>query len=224
MDRRESLKAIVVGTVSSALLLESCDTKKEEHVAQVLEAPESSPGDGRMPEEIERLKLITSKNFFTEQEMATIAVLSDIIIPADDVSGSATDAGVPDFIEFIVKDKPEFQTPMRNGLKWLDIESLNRFEKPFRELQERQQLNIVDAIAYPERAAPEMKKGVAFFSLMRNLTATGFFTSEMGVKDIGYMGNRPNQWNGVPAEVLREHNLAYTEKELRECVTFERDV
>lgn len=224
MDRRESLKAIVVGTVSSALLLESCDSQKDEQVAQVLETPESSPGDGRMPEEIERLKLVNSKTFFTEQELATITILSDIIIPADEVSGSASDAGVPDFIEFIVKDKPEFQTPMRSGLKWLDIESLNRHEKPFRDLDERQQLAIVDAIAYPERAAPEMKKGVAFFSLMRNLTATGFFTSEMGVKDIGYVGNRPNQWQGVPEEVLRQHKLAYTEKELRECVTFERDV
>lgn len=224
MDRRESLKAIVVGTVSSALLLESCDSKRDEQVAQVFETPESSPGDWRTPEELERLKLVTSKNFFTEQELATITILSDIIIPADEVSGSASEAGVPDFIEFIVKDKPEFQTPMRSGLKWLDIESLNRYEKPFRDLNEGQQLEVVDAIAYPERAAPEMKKGVAFFNLMRNLTATGFFTSEMGVKDIGYLGNRPNQWKGVPEEVLQQHNLAYTEKELRECVTFDRDV
>lgn len=224
MDRRESLKAIVLSTVSSALLLESCDSKREEQVAQVLETPESSPADGRMPEEIARLEEVTSRNFFTDEEMATITVLSDIIIPADEVSGSASEAGVPDFIEFIVKDKPEFQTPMRSGLKWLDIQSLNRYEATFRDLNEGQQLEMVDAIAYPERAAPEMKKGVAFFSLMRNLTATGFFTSEMGVKDIGYLGNRPNQWKGVPEEVLRQHNLAYTEKELRECVTFDRNV
>ncbi|RDV10778.1 gluconate 2-dehydrogenase subunit 3 family protein [Pontibacter diazotrophicus] len=225
MDRRESLKAIVLSTVSSALLLEGCDSSTtEQEVAQVLETPESSPADGRMPEEIARLEEVTSRKFFTDEEVATITVLSDIIIPADEVSGSASEAGVPDFIEFIVKDKPEFQTPMRSGLKWLDIQSLNQYEKPFRDLNEGQRLEIVDAIAYPERAAPEMKKGVAFFSLMRNLTATGFFTSEMGVEDIGYLGNRPNQWKGVPEEVLRQHNLAYTEKELRECVTFDRNV
>ena len=115
MNRRESLKAIVLGTVSSAFLLESCgDTKTEEQAAQVLETPaESAPLPGRMPEEIAHLKEITSKTFFTEPEMATITVLADIIIPADDVSGSASEAGVPDFIEFIVKDKPENQTPMR---------------------------------------------------------------------------------------------------------------
>lgn len=224
MDRRESLKAIVLSTVSSALLLESCDsTTTEQEVAQVLEAPESSSTQGRMPEEIARLEEINSRNYFTEEEMATITVLADIIIPEDEVSGSASQAGVPDFIEFIVKDKPEFQTPMRSGLKWLDIESLNRHEKPFRHLNQGQQLGIVDAIAYPERAAPDMKKGVSFFNLMRNLTATGFFTSKMGVNDIGYVGNRPNQWKGVPEEVLQQHNLAYTEKELRECVTFDRN-
>ena len=56
---------------------------------------------------------------------------------------------------------------------------------------------------------------------MRNLTSTGFYTSEIGVKDMGYMGNVPNQWNGVPAVVLKQYNLAYTEKELKECVSFD---
>ncbi|TPE44030.1 gluconate 2-dehydrogenase subunit 3 family protein [Pontibacter mangrovi] len=222
MDRRESFKAIVLGTVSSVLLLESCDSKTEEQVADVIKSPEASATYGRMPEEVARLKEITSKTFFTEEELATITLLADIIIPADDVSGSASDAEVPAFIEFIVKDKPEFQTPMRSGLKWLDIQCLNQYEKPFRDCSEKQQLDMVDAIAYPEQAAPEMKKGVAFFNLMRNLTATGFFTSEMGVKDLDYQGNRPNQWKGIPEEVLKQYKLAYTEKELKECITFDR--
>jgi gluconate 2-dehydrogenase gamma chain len=218
MDRRESFKAIVLGTVSSVMLLESCGSKADEQVAEVIKSPGASKG--MMPEEVARLEEVTSKTFFTEQEMATITLLANIIIPEDEVSGNASDAGVPDFIEFIVKDKPAHQTPMRSGLKWLDIQCLNQYEKPFRECSERQQLDMVDAIAYPEKAKPEMKKGVAFFNLMRNLTATGFFTSEMGVKDLDYQGNRPNQWNGVPEEVLKQYNLAYTEKELRECIRY----
>jgi len=79
---------------------------------------------------------------------------------------------------------------------------------------------MVDQIAYPNKAKANMKQGVAFFSLMRNLTASGFYTSEIGVKDIGYMGNKPNQWNGVPAEVLQQYKLAYSERELNECVKF----
>ncbi|AKD02302.1 gluconate 2-dehydrogenase subunit 3 family protein [Pontibacter korlensis] len=218
MDRRESFKAIVLGTVSSVLLLDSCNSKTDEQLVEVIESPESPKG--MMPEEIARLEEVKSKTFFSKEEMATVTLLANIIIPEDEVSGNASDAGVPDFIEFIVKDKPEHQTPMRSGLKWLDIQCMNRYNKPFREASEKQQLEMVDAIAYPEKAKPEMKKGVAFFNLMRNLTATGFFTSEMGVKDLGYQGNRPNQWNGVPEEVLKQHNLAYTEKELKECIRY----
>jgi hypothetical protein len=79
---------------------------------------------------------------------------------------------------------------------------------------------LVDQIAYPKKAKPNMAQGVAFFNLMRDLTSTGFYTSEMGGKDIGYMGNMPNQWKGVPDDVLKQYNLAYSEREINECVKF----
>jgi hypothetical protein len=81
---------------------------------------------------------------------------------------------------------------------------------------------MVDAIAYPAKAKPDMKQGVSFFNLMRNLTASGFYTSEMGIKDVGYAGNKPNQWNGVPDEVLKQYQLSYSDKELKECVSFNK--
>jgi hypothetical protein len=81
-------------------------------------------------------------------------------------------------------------------------------------------MEMVDRIAWPKKANPDMSQGVAFFNLMRNLVSTGFYTSEMGVKDVGYLGNVPNQWNGVPDDVLKQYNMAYTEKELKECVSF----
>lgn len=145
--------------------------------------------------------------FFSAHELATIAVLADIIIPADDVSGSATDAGVPDFIEFMVKDIPSYQTPMRGGLKWLDVQCQRRYGNVFAECESAQQLQLVDEIAYPAKAKPEMAQGVAFFDLMRNLTSSGFFTSEIGVKDIGYVGNKPGVWDGVPDDVLEAHGF-----------------
>ena len=83
-------------------------------------------------------------------------------------------------------------------------------------------MEMVDEIAWPNKAKPEMAVGVSFFNQIRNLTATGVYTSEMGVKDRGYMGNRPNQWNGVPDDVLKQYNLAYTEKELKECISFNK--
>ncbi|GAB2662715.1 hypothetical protein GCM10027036_15690 [Flavihumibacter cheonanensis] len=219
MDRRKSLKALALGTLSTGLLLDACkETDKK------AEAPKTdTTGTGkidRMPEELEHYNKITADKFFTEHEMATITILADIIIPKDEVSGSASDAKVPDFIEFIVKDMPEHQTPMRGGLRWLDLQCLRQFEKSFKDCSEQQRIAMVDQIAYPNKAKAEMKPGVNFFNLMRDLTCTGFYTSEIGVKDIGYAGNKPNQWNGVPEEVLKQYNLAYTEKENAECVSY----
>jgi hypothetical protein len=119
---------------------------------------------------------------------------------------------------------PGHQTPMRGGLRWLDIQCIKQFEKPFVDCTHDQQIQMVDQIAYPKKAKPDMYQGVAFFNLMRNLTATGFYTSEIGVKDVGYVGNTPNQWNGVPDDVLKQYGLAYTEKELKECVSFDKKV
>lgn len=220
MDRRKSLKALAVGTLSAGILLEACkDGDQKATEAKKTEGPASS-GLDRQPEETERYNEITAKTFFTAAEMATITLLGDIIIPKDEVSGSASEAKVPDFIEFIVKDMPEHQVPMRGGLRWLDLQCLNRYEKAFKDCSQQQQMEIVDAIAWPAKAKPEMAQGVAFFNLMRNLTASGFYTSEIGVNDIGYAGNKPNQWNGIPEEVLKQYNLAYSEKELKECVKY----
>lgn len=218
MDRRKSLKAMLVGTVSTSVILDACNTADKKEIAK--NGAEPAAGINRMQEEAANEKEINSKTFFTPQEMATITILADIIIPKDDVSGSASDAKVPEFIEFIVKDMPKHQVPMRGGLRWLDMQCLTRYKNSFAECSKQQQLEIVDAIAFPKKAKPEMKQGVAFFSLMRNLTASGFYTTEIGVKDVGYMGNQPNNWNGVPDDVLKQYNLAYTEKELKECISF----
>ncbi|ULQ58055.1 gluconate 2-dehydrogenase subunit 3 family protein [Flavihumibacter rivuli] len=220
MDRRKSLKAIALGTISTGLLVDAC--KEADKKVEDSKQPDLAAGNlDRMKEEVEHFKKISAEKFFTDHEMATITILGDIIIPRDEVSGSASDAGVPAFIEFIVKDMPQHQTPMRGGLRWLDLQSYKQFGKSFKDCSESERINLVDQIAYPQKAKPEMKQGVAFFSLMRNLTATGFYTSEIGVKDIGYVGNRPNQWNGVPADVLKQYSLSYTDKELKECISFD---
>ncbi len=212
---------MLIGTISTGVLVESCTSNEKKAVIQDPKATVSAFGINRMKEEEDYYKEVVSKTFFTPEEMATITILGDIIIPKDEVSGSASDAKVPDFIEFIVKDKPELQTPMRGGLRWLDMQCLTRFEKPFKSCSHDQQMQLVDEIAWPQKAKPGSVQGVAFFSLVRNLTASGFYTSEIGVKDVGYMGNVPNQWNGVPADVLKQYNLAYSEKELKECVSFD---
>jgi hypothetical protein len=218
MDRRKSIKTLLVGTAVASVLIESCETTDKNGAANSASGVNE---DDRMVEEKIANKKLSEEVFFTPAEMVTITLLGDIIIPKDKVSGSASEAKVPDFIEFIVKDMPEHQTPMRGGLRWLDLNSLKRFGNSFANITDKQRLELVDEIAYPNKAKATMKQGVAFFNLMRNLTTTGFYTSEMGVKDVGYMGNVPNQWNGVPDDVLKEHNLSYSERELKECISFD---
>lgn len=223
MDRRKSLKVLALGTVSTGVLLEACNTEDKKTKAPTPKVPKGDDKipPGRMKEEAAHLAELQSETFFTPHEMATITVLSDIIIPKDDVSGNASEAGVPDFIEFMVKEKPEFKTPMRGGLQWMDQQCLKRYERSFKDCSVHQQIELLDQIAYPRKAKPEMAAGVSFFNLMRNLTASGFYTSKIGVKDVGYVGNMPNAWNGVPEDVLNHYDMAYTEKELKECISFD---
>ena len=218
MDRRKYLKTLGVTAVTAGVLVDACTTEKKETPAA---ATESANTIDRAPEEKAHDDSIkNAAKFFTPEEFATIAALADIIIPKDEVSGSASDAKVADFIEFIVKDDPDYQTPMRGGLRWLDMHCLDRYQKAFKDCSSQQQIEMVDEIAYPAKAKPEMTAGVSFFNLMRDLTATGFYSTEVGWTDIGYVGNKPNQWNGVPDEVLKQYNLSYSEKELKECVSF----
>ncbi len=218
MKRRDSLKLIATGAIAAPAVLAGCKT--EDKKGQEAKTENTFNLD-RNPDELKyENSLLAKEKFFTDHEMATIAVLADIIIPKDNVSGSASEAKVPEFIEFIVKDMPQHQVPLKGGLRWLDMQCLKRYEKTFIACNPAQQIELVDQIAYPKKAKPDMGQGVKFFSLMRDLTATGFYTSEIGVKDLGYAGNKPNQWNGVPEEVLKQYNLSYTEKELKECISF----
>jgi len=218
MDRRKYLKTLAVGTVgtlSAASLIDSC--KPEDKAKEIVGAPTID----RTPAELEHYNKLMADKFFDEHEIKTIAVLVDIIIPKDDVSGSATDAKVPEFIEFIVKDVPRHQVPLRGGLKWLDIHCLKKFNNSFVDCTSAQQIEMVDEIAFPEKAKAEMQQGVAFFNLMRDLTATGFFTSKMGIEDLGYVGNKPNQWDGVPQDVLDQYGVKYDARTLAESVKFD---
>ncbi len=220
MDRRKYLKTLALGTVSTGVLLESCSPSEKKATSSG--APAETPvGPDRQPQEMERFNKLMAETYFDAHEMKTLSVLADIIIPKDDLSGSATDAKVPEFIEFIVKDMPHHQLPMRGGLKWLDMQCMKRFDKPFVDCDAKQQIEVIDEIAFPEKAKPEMQQGVAFFNRMRDLTATGFFTSQIGIKDLGYAGNSPNRWDGVPQDVLEQYGVKYDEKTLREAVKYD---
>lgn len=216
MKRRDLLKNAGLTTLGLAGL--SPQVKAAEWLDPVFEPVQEAgekgdKGDkefiqfGRTEYEKARDAKLFKEQFFNKHELLTIGILADIIIPKDQYSGSATEAGVVDFIEFMAKDKPELQTPLRGGLGWLDSQSLKRFEKKFSDCSQAQRIEIVEDIAYPERKKPGMSQGIAFFSLMRNLTAGCFWSSQIGIADIGYKGNVANVWNGVPEEVTKQYGV-----------------
>ncbi len=217
MNRRESLKSIVLGSLAGSFAL-SCKGELEEQELTVI--TDGATVYGRTAQEKAIDKQLYAEQFFNEHEMDTLRVLCALILPANSEFGSATDAGSPDFIEFMAKDYPAFQQRLRGGLMWLDHESNIRFEKEFKFLEELNQKQLLDGIAYYDYDTPSSKRPfeVNFFSLVRNLTLTGYFTSEMGIKDLGYKGNTPNVWDGVPQEVLDKHGVSYEKEWLAKCI------
>lgn len=218
MDRRKSIKSLVLGGVAGGLALHGCKTQVEAEKEQ--EALAKSYNYGRTPEETERIAELEGEQFFNAHELETVGVLCALILPANDSFGSATDAGAPDFIEFMAKDYPEFQVTLRGGLMWLDHKSNTEFGTEFKVTPEAQQKEILDAIAFydPEVSMDKQPLEIQFFSLMRNLTLTGYYTTKMGIEDLGYKGNMPNVWDGVPQDVLDQHGVAYEEEWLAKCI------
>lgn len=202
-SRRDSLKLLGMSAIGAGALLTHCaePEKKDEHAGH-----DHSATDHTLSPEDAYLLLLP---FFTEHEKQTVKVLSDLVIPKDERSGSASEAGSVEFIEFMMKDDPMLVLPVQGGLHWLDHECFKRFEKNFVDCDAAQQTAMLDDIAYPETAKPEMKKGVEFFNTFRNLVLTAFFTSKMGIDDLQYMGNMPYPWDGAPQAWLDKLGVSY---------------
>ena len=148
--------------------------------------------------------------YFTPHEYATVTLLANLIIPKDARSGGASDAGVPEFIDYMMVDQPSRQLVMRGGIRWLDSETRKRYGQPFVKCTAAQQTETCDALAFPAKAKPEHSHGVRFFSAMRDLTATGFFTSKIGIADLDYKGNMfVPKWTGAPKEALDHLGVSY---------------
>ncbi len=146
---------------------------------------------------------------FSADEWRVVRILVDLVIPRDARSGSATDAGVPEFMDFILGDRTSMQRWMHDGLAWLGGECGKRFGQPFAACTAAQRKAVLDDIAWPKRAPAGMEAGVRFFSRFRDFTASGFWSSRIGVQDLGYIGNTATVWNGCPAPALRKLGVRY---------------
>lgn len=196
MNRREMLKLAALAPMASALTWTNVEAEQASLAAVAARADAAATGTAYR------------QQFFTPHEWRTVQVLADMVIPADERSGSATDAGVPEFIDFMMIDRPAMQTAVRGGLGWMDGQCRERFGRDFSDCDDTQRGALLDDIAWPARTPPELSHGAAFFTRFRDLVATGFWSSRIGVADLGYIGNVPNPgWDGCPPEQLRRLGL-----------------
>lgn len=210
MNRRENLKLLFAGSLGTGLLLTGCSPEEKALPPHALLT--GGTKGYRTKEEVQRDEELLSETFLTDAERKKLSTLADIIMPKDEESPAATEVGVVDFIEFMMKDQPHNQTRMRGGLMWLDFEADEKFNKPFNELSQDQVTTIVEEVAWPQKATPEYEGAVRWFNMLRDLTCSGYFSTEAGWKYMGYQGNQPNVWDGVPQEVMDKHGMKLEEK------------
>ncbi len=219
MDRRKSIQTIILGAGASALAFHGCKTDAEK-VTEEVSATTDTKYFGRTPEELERIEKLNAEQLFNEHEMETIAVLSEVILPPKEPHGGPLQADVPEFIEFMGKDIPTMAPTLLGGLMWLDHKSNTEFGTEFKSATLEQQKQICDAICWHDTEIPleEQPLEIQFFYLMRGLTVTGYYTSKVGIADLGYKGNMPNVWDGVPQDVLDQHGVAYDPEWIAKCI------
>jgi hypothetical protein len=199
MDRRDAIKALALLPFAAAW---------------DLSAPQLARAATVFTPEFARAAAVPyAPKFFTASEWRTVGLLADYIIPKDERSGSATDARVPEYMDTLLSDKDASagsKVAMRGGLGWLDFTSLEHFGTTWSKSTDSQRRQILDLIAWPAKAKPEHSHGVAFFNRFRDLTASGFFSSEMGWKDVRYVGNTFNpSWNGCPPAAMAKLGVSH---------------
>src|SRR5437773_8604516 len=177
MTRRTALQLFASAPVAAAMAWTPAEAEQAHHDAQQARAAAAKSATAFKPK------------FFTAHEYATVGLLVDLIIPRDDRSGSATDAGVPEFMDFMMIDQPARQVAMRGGLALIDRLSEDRLGKRFVNLSDRERRQILDEIAYTSNPDAGLRHHITFFSSFRDLTAGGFWSTKMGIQDLQYQGN-----------------------------------
>jgi gluconate 2-dehydrogenase gamma chain len=197
MSRRDAVQLLAALPLAAILSLPSAE---HERLRSFVNAALKSTAEG----------VAYAPKFFTAAEFRTARILADMIIPRDERSGNASDAGVPEFMDFMMIDRPNNQKWMRDGLAWLDAQSNTRFSKSFAAATAAEREQILNDIAWPARAPASMADGVSFFNRFRDLTSSGFWSSRIGVKDLQYQGNQfVPEWHGCPPAALKKLGVSY---------------
>lgn len=206
LTRRRALQVLGAIPIAGAIAWQQqqgqTQTPKQTH-----EAPNQPAANTRQPRAQPRNK------FFTTREMRTVRVMADDVIPRDARSGSASEAGVPTFIDFnlsVPETSEQTRVLWRGGLRWMDTESRKRFNVAYAAATAAQRHAILDDLSWPDRVKPEHQQGAAFFARFRDMVASGFFSSEIGFRDLKYQGNTfLPAWTGCPEPALQKLGVSY---------------
>jgi hypothetical protein len=179
VSRRDILKTLAV-TAAGGSVLQIIPAEAAAYVHQMVHKEKAASPAGKY-----------TPKYFSASQYAALLALCDTIIPRDEKSGGAVEAGAPEFIDLLTSENPEYQLKLGGGLFWLDGFCTDRYGSIFLECKPEQQKEVLDLIAFRTNAKQDaaLSQGVAFFAFLRNLTCDGFYTSKIGIADLQYMGN-----------------------------------
>ena len=179
VTRRDILKTLAVGAVSGSVL-QVIPAKAAEYAHQVIHNEKSSSPAGKYV-----------PKFFSPHQYEMLATLCDTIIPKDEKSGGAVEAGAPEFIDLLTSENEEYQLTLGGGLQWLDSYCSDRYSNVFLDCTAEQRKEVLDLVAFRKNAKqdPVLSQGIAFFAFLRRRTCDGFYTSKIGIADLQYIGN-----------------------------------
>jgi len=179
ISRRDILKNLAVGAAGGSVL-QMIPAKAAELAHEMIQKEKSSSPAGKY-----------APKFFPAHQYQTLLLLCEAIIPKDEVSDGAVEAGAPEFIDLLTSENEEFQAVLGGGLMWLDNFCTDRYEHTFLECAGAQQKEVLDLVAYRKNAKsdPALSQGIAFFAKLRAMTCDGFYTAKIGIEDLKYIGN-----------------------------------
>jgi hypothetical protein len=179
ISRRDILKTLTMGAMAGSVL-RVIPAQAAEYAHHMVATEKAATTAG-----------VYTPKFFLPQQYKTLQALCQAIIPADADSGGAKEAGAPEFIDLLTSENPDYQLKLGGGMMWLEAQCTDRYGKAYLDCLPAQQKEILDLIAYCKNAEkdPGLSQGVEFFAFLREMTADGFFTSEIGIKYLGYVGN-----------------------------------
>src|ERR1700726_4758963 len=179
VTRRDIFKTLAMGAVGGSVL-QAIPAKAAEFVHQAVRKEKAASPAGKY-----------TPKYFSAHQYEVLNWLCDAIIPKDDHSGGAVEAGAPEFIDLLTSENEKYQLRLGGGLYWLDGFFTDRHNATYLGCPPEQKKSVLDLIAFRKNAKADLtlSQGVVFFAFVRNLACDAFYTSKIGIADLQYIGN-----------------------------------